>query len=359
MRCANTIRSRAIGRSGVSVTELGFGAASLGNLGRRITDEEAHRAVSDALAAGIGLFDTAPFYGRGLSERRLGDALRGRTGAGLLVSTKVGRLLAPDAGAGWEDEARDGFLSPMPFRVDYDYSGDGIMRSFEASLHRLGLDHVDYLFVHDIGRRIHAEAHDRYWDQLTRGGGFDALVALREQGAIRGFGLGVNEVEVCIDAIHAAPLDILLLANGYTLLDQTPLDALFPLCTREGIAVIAGAPYSSGILATGTRGPVAPQYDYGPAPADIIARVRRIEAVAEAWQVPLAAAALRFPLMQPCVAGVLPGIGDARRLEQTLALYRTPIPAGFWDVVVAEGLLRADSLPLLAAVADLPGEMKR
>lgn len=184
---------------------------------------------------------------------------------GLLVSTKVGRLLEHDAAAASAEEV-DGFLSPMAFRVTYDYSRDGILRSHEASLHRLGLDKVDLLFVHDIGQRIHGAMHHHYRDQLTRGGGFDALASLREQGVIRGFGLGVNEVELCIDAIAAAPLDSLLLANRYTLPEQTPLDALFPLCGRREIAVIAGAPFSSGVLATGTRGTDTPISDYGPAP---------------------------------------------------------------------------------------------
>lgn len=334
---------RPVGDTGLQLTELGFGAASLGNLGRRIADDTARAAVAAGLAAGVRFFDTAPYYGRGLSERRLGDALREARDETTIVTTKVGRLLVPDASFA-SDEEREGFLSPMPFRVTYDYSRDGILRSVEASMHRLGLDRVDMLFVHDIGRRSLGDAHPAHWHQLTREGGFDALVSLREQGVIRAFGLGVNEVEVCLDAIDVAPLDVLLLANRYTLLEQTPLDTLFPLCAARGIAVIAGAPFNSGILATGTRGAGTPIYDYAPAPPSVVARVRRIEAIADAWNIPLAAAALQFPLRHPCIVSVLPGIADPQRMEQTLANYRLAIPDAFWRDLADQGLIRPDSV---------------
>ncbi len=343
--------TRPVGDTGLHVTELGFGAASLGNAGREVQDGVARQAVAAAWAAGIRYFDTAPFYGRGLSERRLGDALRGQDDGMLVLSSKVGRLLIPDNTSGRGDEV-DGFVSPMPFRVAHDYSRDGILRSFEASLHRLGLDHIDMLFVHDIGRWSRGAAHDAGWAQLTHGGGLDALTSLRDQGAISAFGLGVNEVDICLEAIEAAPLDVLLLANRYTLLEQSPLDALFPACMARGIAVIAGAPYNSGILATGTRGTARPIYDYAPAPADVVARVRRIENVAEAWHVPLAAAALQFPLMHPCVASVLPGIASPGRLQQTMDGYWHAIPTGFWLDLVAEELIRPDAVSKATSLKD-------
>lgn len=336
------IPTRLHARTGLDFTEIGFGASAIGNLGRVIDEQVARDTVHAALSASIRFLDTAPFYGRGLSERRLGDALRGRTAEGTVVSTKVGRLLEPDATIATGGEV-DGFFSPMPFRVAPDYGRDAILRSFDASLHRTGLDHIDILFVHDIGRRHHGPRHDHHWRQLTAGGGFNALVSLREQGAIRAFGLGVNEVEVCLDALDATPVDLLLLANRYTLLEQTALDTLFPRCVEQGVGVIAGAPFSSGILATGTRGASPPIYDYAPAPPAIIDRVRGIEAVAEAWDVPLAAAALQFPLMQRCVVSVLPGIGDVRRVSQTIDLYRHAIPDGFWFDLLAQGLIRSDS----------------
>ncbi|MEG3092191.1 aldo/keto reductase [Sphingomonas sp. PB1R3] len=346
-----TLPTRPIGDTGLHVTELGFGAASIGNAGRPVKDDVARDAVAAAWAAGIRYFDTAPFYGRGLSERRLGDAVREQDDDTMVLSTKVGRLLTPDATCGLGEEV-DGFVSPMPFRVFHDYTREGIFRSFEASLHRLGLDRIDMLFVHDIGRWSRGDAHTEGWEQLTRGGGFAALTTLREQGAIRAFGIGVNEVEVCLEAIDAAPLDVLLLANRYTLLEQVPLDTLFPACAARGIAVVAGAPYNSGILATGTRGVTTPTFNYAPAPAEVIERVRRIEAVAEAWTVPLAAAALQFPLAHPCVASVLPGVASPARLQQALAGYRHRIPSGFWLDLVAQGLIRPDSLSDTSFVKD-------
>lgn len=343
MTSSPSLPTRPIGDTGLHVTELGFGAASRGNAGRPIEDAVARDVVDAAWAAGIRYFDTAPCCGRGLSERRLGDALRGRDDGALVLSSGAGRLLAPEAGCGRGD-AVDGVVSPRPFHVTHDYSHDGILRSVEASLHRLGLDRIDMLFVHDIGRRSRGDAQDEGWAQLTRGGGFAALAALREQGAIRAFGLGADEVAVCRDAIDAAPVDVLLLANLYTLLEQTPLDDLFPACAARGIAVIADARYDSGILATGTRGGVAPICDYGSAPAEIVERIRCIAAMAEAWNVPLATAALQFPLTHPCVASVLPGIASPARLQQTLESYWQPIPAGFWLDLVAQELIRPDAV---------------
>jgi D-threo-aldose 1-dehydrogenase len=322
---------------------LGFGAAVIGGLFRRVDDDVAQAAIAAALEGGVAYVDTAPHYGRGLSERRVGDALRGR--ADVLVSTKAGRLMLPDQNI-VDDRERDGFFSAMPFSPRYDYTGDGVLRSFEASLHRLGLARVGLLLVHDIGRMVHGDRHDHYWDQLTHGGGFAALERLRDEGAIDGFGIGVNEIAVCHEAIRAAPLDAILLAGRYTLLEQGALDALFPACVSAGVTVIAGGPYNSGILASGTRrGPV--HYNYGDAPDEVVRRVRRMEDLADAHGVPLAAAALQFPLAHPAVACVLPGLGDAGQVRQTLDWFDLAIPAEFWDALRDENLLRADApLPL-------------
>jgi len=250
----------ATGRSRRTWPRLGFGGAAIAGLFQRVGEDEARATLDAALAGGITYFDTAPHYGRGLSERRIGDALRGRSD--MLISTKVGRLMRPDPSI-TDDRERDGFYAAMPFSPVYDYSGDGILRSFEASLHRLGLARVDLLLVHDIGRMTHGDRHDHHWEQLTRGGGFAALERLRDEGAIGGFGLGVNEVAVCLDALRAAPLDAILLAGRYTLLEQTPLDALFPACLAADVRVIVGGPYNSGILvAADGEG----HYNYGRAP---------------------------------------------------------------------------------------------
>lgn len=334
------IPHRPIGQTGLSVPELGFGAAALGNLYHPVPDADARAALDAALAAGLRYVDTAPHYGRGLSERRVGDALRLQ--ADTVISTKVGRLMEPDASI-TDDRERDGFRSPMPFRMRYDYSYDGILRSHEHSLQRLGVGHVDLLYVHDIGRYTHGDAADGYWQQLTSGGGLKALERLRDEGSITGFGVGVNEIAVCLDVMREARLDAILLAGRYTLLEQDALDTLFPACAAAGTSIVIGGPYNSGILATGTKGPGTIHYDYAPAPAPVLARARAIEAVADRHGVPLPAAALAFVLAHPLVASVIPGIGSAARVADTVALYRSRIPTEFWDALRSEGLLRLDA----------------
>lgn len=323
-----------------SVADVGFGSAALGNLYGPISDKDAQAAILAADDAGIRFFDTAPFYGFGLSERRLGDALRGRPD--VVVSSKVGRLLIPDEGQA-VGRLRDGFLSPLPFRVAYDYSYEGVLRSHEASLQRLGLARIDILLVHDIGRAHHGDDNNRYWEQLTRGGGFRALEELRASETIGGFGLGVNETAICQEAMRETRLDVVLLAGRYTLLEQDALDAFLPACVDQGVSVIIGGPYNSGILATGTRGGGPIRYDYAVAPPAIVERVRRIEKIADAHAIPLAAAALQFPLAHPAVACVLPGLASVAQVERTIELYRTVIPEGFWRDLRQAGLLREDA----------------
>lgn len=337
------IPRRKMGRTDCLLPELGFGAAAMGNLYAAIDDESAAATLDAALSAGFRYFDTAPHYGRGLSERRLGDGLRGR--GDVIVSTKVGRLMDPDASI-TDDRERDGFHTAMPFRARYDYSYDGILRSHEHSLQRLGLARVDMLFVHDIGRVTHGEADAQYREQLIGGGGFRALESLRDQGAISGFGLGVNEVEVCLDLMEAARFDVILLAGRYTLLEQGALDALFPACEAAGTSIVVGGPYNSGILATGSS--AAGRYNYAPAPEAVLAKVRALEAVAAYHQVSLPAAALAFVLAHPLVASVIPGIADPQQVSDTMRLYAEPIPSAFWTDLRGQGLIRPD--------APLPGE---
>lgn len=337
------IPRRKMGRTDCALPELGFGAAAMGNLYAAIHDASAAATLDAALSAGFRYFDTAPHYGRGLSERRLGDALRGR--GDVIVSTKVGRLMDPDASI-TDDRERDGFHSAMPFSPRYDYSYDGILRSHEHSLQRLGLARVDILFVHDIGRVTHGEADAQYREQLIAGGGFRALESLRDQGAISGFGLGVNEVEVCLDLMEAARFDVILLAGRYTLLEQGALDALFPACAMAGTSIVVGGPYNSGILATGSA--AAGRYNYAPAPEAVLTKVRALEAVAARHHVSLPAAALAFVLAHPLVASVIPGIADPQQVSDTMRLYAEPIPSAFWTELRDQGMVRPD--------APLPGE---
>jgi len=332
---------RALGTTGLKVTELGFGTAPLGNLFKPLPDETAHATLAAAQAPGFGYYDTAPFYGFGLSERRLGDVLRLRKD--IVLSTKVGRLLKPVPGPVDQTVVRHGYATPMPFEPVYDYSYDAVMRSYEASLQRLGLSRIDILYIHDIGRLTHGEQNTARMTELTKGGGLKALEELRAAKAISGFGMGVNEVPACLEVMSHARLDVILLAGRYTLLEQKPLDDLFPLCEKAGTAIVVGGPYNSGILAVGTKTGAPLYYNYELAPADVIEKVRRIEAVCDRHGVPLAAAALQFPLEHKLVASVIPGLDSPERVNQTIALYRHKIPAALWQDLVQEELVRADA----------------
>lgn len=328
------------------ISPLGLGCASLGNLYRPISDEQAHETVAAAWDAGLRFFDTAPYYGLGLSERRLGDALRERTRSDYVLSTKVGRILEPDNSVNFAD-IRYGFATTMPFKVRYDYSYDGVMRSFEASLQRLGLSRIDVLLVHDIGEAAHGDGNAAHFEELV-GGGYRALDDLRSAGDISAIGLGANEWQVCSDAMQIGQWDCFLLAGRYTLLEQEPLHKFLPQCEAHGAKVILGGVYNSGILATGTRTSGAVHYDYVPAPKEIIDRVSRIENICEQHGVPLAAAALQFPLAHPVVQSVIPGIDNPERVHETRRLFELSIPDAFWESLVDDDLIdRLAPLPKL------------
>jgi len=335
------IRRRIIPRAKIEVSEIGFGAAPLGNLYHPITDHDAKTTLERALAAGMNYVDTAPHYGHGLSERRTGDTLRARQD--IVLSTKVGRLLRADPALRGDAGEREGFRSPLPFARYYDYTYSGVLRSYEDSLQRLGVARIDLLYVHDIGARTHGADNARYFEQLTEGGGFKALERLRDEGAIAGFGVGANEWQVGLEALLHADCDVMLLAGRYTLLEQEALQQFLPLCLDRQVSVIIGGAYNSGILATGTAqgGPL--RYDYGDAPADIVARVARLEAHCREFDVPLAAAALQFPLAHPAVASVLLGLGSPEQVEETVNLHALRIPSQFWTGLRDAGLIAEDA----------------
>lgn len=317
--------------------KMGLGCASLGNLYHAINRDQAFATVNAAWDVGMRYFDTAPYYGLGLSERRLGDALRRRPRDDFVISTKVGRLLEPNT-CGDLSQERHGFVTPMPFSPRFDYSYGGIMRSYEASLQRLGLARIDILLVHDIGRVTHGEDNGRHFADLADGG-YRALDELRSSGTISAIGLGVNEWEVCVEATDVGQWDCFLLAGRYTLLEQEPLHHFMPRCERHGAKIILGGAYNSGILATGTRNGRTAYYNYEVASAEIIDRVARIEQICDAHGVTLAAAALQFPLAHPVVHCVIPGIGEPRRVEQTQRLFEEAIPQAFWADLMAQDLL--------------------
>ncbi|PLR21936.1 pyridoxal 4-dehydrogenase [Caulobacter zeae] len=310
---------------------LGFGGAAVGNLYAAVSDTQAQAVINAALAAGIRYFDTAPHYGFGLSETRHGEAL---AGCDAIISTKVGRVLQPIASPARE---RHGFVDAAPFEPVFDYSYDGVMRSFEASLQRLQRNRVDILLAHDLGRDTHGEDHPDHMRAFLDGG-YKAMRELKDAGAVGAIGLGVNEQAVCDEALDHADFDVFLLAGRYTLLEQTALDGFLPRCEQRGVKIIVGGPFNSGALVeTPAGGPI--HYNYALADAAIIARVERLRRVCAAHGVPLAAAALQFPLAHPAVASVIPGMASPAQVADAIAWMETPLPAALWSDLRAEGLL--------------------
>jgi D-threo-aldose 1-dehydrogenase len=328
-----------VGKTGLQVTELGFGAATFGNLYRPMKDEDAASAIEKAIEMGINQFDTAPFYGFGLSERRLGDSLRKIPSEDYVLSTKVGRILKPCAKA----EDKHGFCSPMPFEPVYDYSYDGIMRSFEDSLQRLGLSKIDIIYMHDIGEVTHGSEHDKQF-KIAVEGGFKAMDELRSQKLVSAIGLGVNEYEVCEQAMDHMYFDCFLLAGRYTLLEQKALKTFLPRCVKENTSIILGGPYNSGILATGVRKEgVTPHYNYEPASPEIVARVAKMQDLCDQFNISLPAAALQFPLAHPAVVSTIPGLSAAHRVISTVEQMQEKIPKEFWTAMHDAQLLDADA----------------
>ena len=331
-------KKRQIGKTKLQVTELGFGAATLGNLYHPMLDSAAKESITKAVELGLNQFDTAPYYGFGLSERRVGDALRQYDNNDYVLSTKVGRILEPCEKA----EDKYGFCSPMPFEPKYDYSYDGIMRSFEHSIQRLGLSKIDILYMHDIGRATHGDDHERLF-KIAMKGGYKAMDELRSQGLVSAIGLGVNEYEVCEQAMDYGYFDCFLLAGRYTLLEQKSLETFLPRCLKENSSIILGGPYNSGILATGVRKEgVVPHYNYEPASQNIINTVDKIESICQDFNVPLAAAALQFPLAHPAVVSVIPGLSSANRVQTTVEQMTVNIPSEFWLALQKAGILYPD-----------------
>lgn len=322
--------TRKLQRADICLTALGFGGAPIGNLYEPVSDEDAADTIRAALVAGVEYFDTAPFYGVGVSETRLGKAL-GHTGT---ISTKVGRLLDPEQTPSGE----------MTTTVRFDYSADGITRSIEASLNRLGRETLDIVLVHDIGRRTHGRDHAAIMATLVN----DTLPELRRlqsTGMIGAIGIGVNEVEVCLETLDVAEIDLVMVSGRYTLIEQEAADALLPRCLERGVAVVLGGVFNSGILAD--RSTPGATFDYA-APSSAVAKIaRRIYEIAAKHDVDVGAAALQFALAHPAVASIIPGARSTAEVAENVARYGAPIPAMFWDD------LRADSI--IPAHAPVPG----
>ena len=332
-----SLPKRRVGRTALAVTTLGFGGAPIGNMYRRFSEQNALTTLSTAIKSGISFFDTAPRYGAGLSERRIGDVLRSLAPDQYILSTKVGRIFKAKRDAKI-DELRYGFLSPMPFEPEYNYTYDGIMRSWEDSLQRLGIAHIDILLVHDLGKFNHGKLDSVYFQQFESSG-YRALEDLRGSGDITAVGLGVNETEVCERAMEVGRFDCFLLAGRYTLLEQRALSTFFPKCESHGASIILGGPYNSGILASGVRGKHTPYYNYEPANEEVIKRVASIEDICGEFEVPLPAAALQFPLANPLVSSIIPGLDSERQVEQAIAHLDLKIPLKFWETLKDQGLI--------------------
>ncbi|MEU0249957.1 aldo/keto reductase [Streptomyces sp. NPDC006235] len=320
------MRATTLGGTGVRVTELSFGAAGIGNLFRPVSDEAASAAVEAAWDAGVRTFDTAPHYGLGLSERRLGAALRGRDRDTYTVSTKVGRLLEPAPEGGRGDDLDHGFAVPDTHRRVWDFSSDGVLRSLEESLDRLGMDRVDIALLHDPDH--HAE------QALTEA--YPALERLRGEGVVKAIGIGVNQCALPARFLRETDIDVVLLAGRYTLLEQEGLAEVLPEAAARGRSVIVGGVFNSGLLTDPKCGST---FDYAPTPPHVLDRALHMKAVTERHGVPLRAAALRLPFGHPAVASVLSGARSAEEVRDTVDQLGRTVPAAVWDGLRAEGLL--------------------
>ena len=326
MSAADTLPRRAL-RTGLALTELGLGAAQFGNLFRETSDEEAAGAVQAALAGGLRYFDTAPHYGLGLSERRLGAAIPAGDRDAIVLSSKVGRLLvdSPETADRLDD---DGFVVPAATRRVWDFSRDGVLRSVEQSLTRLGTDRLDIAYLHDP---------DDHWDEASTTG-VDALAELRDQGVVGAIGAGMNQSAMLAEFIRRTDVDVVMVAGRLTLLDASALEELLPLALERGVGVVAAAVYNSGLLSSTTVDPAA-SFDYGTAPDAVVARARRIAMVCERHGVQLPDAAVQYALRHPAVVSVVTGMRTAAHVRSTVQRYLAPIPEDLWAELASTGLV--------------------
>ena len=324
------LATRLVGRSALPWSELSLGGAQLGNLYRAITDEQARATVDAAWEQGVRYFDTAPHYGLGLSERRLGAALAGRPRNEFVLSTKVGRRLEPLTPRGRLDD--EGFDVEASHRRVWDFSRDGVLRSLEESLQRLGVDGVDIVYLHD------PDEHRREVFETA----YPALEELRGQGVVSAIGAGMNQTAMLAEFARDTDMDVLMLAGRYTLLEQSALDELLPVCERRGIGVVAAGVFNSGLLARSAPADGA-KYDYDDAPEALVLRARRMAEICERHRTSLPAVAVAFPLAHPAVVSVCVGARSPGQIERNVGLYRSGVPAAVWGELKEQGLLRSDA----------------
>jgi D-threo-aldose 1-dehydrogenase len=319
------MRTNRLGRSGVEVTEMGFGGGPLGGLFTPLDDRTAAEALVAAWEGGIRYFDTSPHYGIGHSERRIGDFLRRRPRAEFTLSTKVGRLLEPQDPAGRMDEF---FQVPATHRRIWDFSRDGIRRSVEDSLTRMGVDRIDLLFLHDAEQHFEAALRD----------GYPALAELRAEGLVGAIGAGMYDTAMLTRLVRETGADVVMLSGYYTLMEQSALDDLLPACVERGVSVLAASIFNSGLLATPRPGRDA-RFHYGPVPEEVLRRAHRIADICAAHGVTLPEAAIAFPLRHPAVAGVVVGVRNAEEIQRNLAAYASRVPERLWTDLATAGLI--------------------
>jgi D-threo-aldose 1-dehydrogenase len=323
---ARSLETVQVGQTGLRVPKLGFGTVALSLLSDH-EKEIGRQAIEEAYSRGVTFFDTAPSYGNGRAERRLGEALKSVERSTFVVSTKVGMVVPLET-------------LPLTWKPPFDYSYDAVMRSYEASLRRLGLDRIDIVLIHDIGSRMQKDRHPEVF-RTAMDDSYRALRELKDAGAIKAIGIGVNEWQVLEQAAAVAEFDLFLLAGRYTLLEQTALDTFLPMCERRKISVFVGGPFNSGILAKGPTPGV--WYNYAAAPDHILERVRRIQSVCESFGIPLSTAALRFPGAHPAVASVIFGPRSADEVQNNLEQFAKPIDPAVWRTLKNKQLVRADA----------------
>ncbi|MFD5759671.1 aldo/keto reductase [Streptomyces sp. NPDC127044] len=325
-----TLGTATLGNSGVEVSALSFGAAGIGNLFTAVSDEQAYETVDAAWSGGIRYYDTAPHYGIGLSERRLGTALRDRPRADYTLSTKVGRLLEPTGADAGGDDLADGFAVPATHRRVWDFSAAGVRRGIEASLERLGLDRVDIVYLHDPDDHAEQAFHE----------GYPALERLRSEGVVGAIGAGMNQAEMLTRFVRDTDVDVVLCAGRYTLLDHDALSKLLPAAQERGTSVVIGGAFNSGLLADPRPGVT---YNYATAPAELLDRALRLKEIAERHGTTLRAAALAFPAAHPAVASVLAGARSAHEVRDCVEQFTTQVPEDFWRELREAKLLPEDA----------------
>ena len=324
-------------RSGLAFTALSFGGAPIGNFNGAFTEPEAQDMVTQAWEQGIRYFDTAPGYGNGLSEYRLGHALRERDRNELVLSTKVGRVMTPKLDA---PSTNGQYRNIPPLVADYDYSYDGVMRAVEQSMQRMLTDRFDALFIHDCDEYTHGPLHADYFHQAIVSA-FPALESLRDQKVVKAIGFGINETGLMTEAVKTTDSDLCLLAGRYTLLEQEPLDELFPICQERGVGIVLGGVYNSGVLATG---PVpGARFNYAPADETILAKADRLEQICQRHRVPLAAAALQFAYAHPVVVSACIGARNEKQQARNAELFEAEVPLELWEDLRAAKLIRDDA----------------